>query len=596
MCRGTVEGARRCPCDTSAARQARRQRVRLTGKYQGKLTPPAEDTATPAAQTNKTETPEERHSRIIQEITTLSDEIAELSSSTSLHHALQKHALPEHTIKAYKELDEKTIQLGRHVEEIAVTKYGAPTDEHILEESEKLREAHLAEKNAVNAETQKVTEEFLQANEELYRAARQKYDQEHGDGEFSNRTFAEREQLVPELLPEQAQEVKELNDQYGAIVAQRAGLHQKAVEEETALRYGLLQKRNEANKEALQEAGVVFAQPETLNISEESNPTAKKALDSALPYVPQSWVDASNERAERHNTELIIKGTSGRAHYRDRTYHEVNEPYTKAQRAHIVNEGDDPNDDNSSAGIKYVPFPETGNWQDPLNPSRTYGRPTHMMEEGQAAWVSIEMDVKESESQAKGKGWEKHTFNSRELVIDENTGDVDFVETPKTVWRRPKKGFSKNVKGVVAELTVPNKNEGGNVMSEAKGSSTALHEFGHRAQASDKRVQVLEHAFLYRRTGKHQGDGEKLTSIYEAQKGKEPEIGVKDSFTHHYIGKFYEDGYTEVNSMGLQMLWAGEQGSFAGLKDTKADSDMKHFMLGMLTATGKTKYESPYST
>lgn len=77
----------------------------------------------------------------------------------------------------------------------------------------------------------------------------------------------------------------------------------------------LLEKRNEAYKAALCEVGVVFADPHSLIVSEDSEPEAVEGLRAALAFYPQSWVDASNEAQE--DIPLYVVECEARGYYEE---------------------------------------------------------------------------------------------------------------------------------------------------------------------------------------------------------------------------------------------------------------------------------------
>lgn len=111
----------------------------------------------------------------------------------------------------------------------------------------------------------------------------------------------------------------------------------------------------------------------------------------------------------------------------------------------------------------------------------------------------------------------------------------------------------------------------------------AVHEVMHHAEAEvrfftedvgrPEKLGKYEREFLTRRT-----KGEKLSQIYPGRKGLEHEVGVKDEFSEHYMGKDYKhflDDHFEVLTMGVQ-------GVFGGDYDVTTDTEYYSFVLGLL--------------
>jgi hypothetical protein len=101
------------------------------------------------------------------------------------------------------------------------------------------------------------------------------------------------------------------------------------------------------------------------------------------------------------------------------------------------------------------------------------------------------------------------------------------------------------------------------VIKEALYDGTVLaHEFGHCLEEAIPEIKEKCTDFLKRRT-----EGLTPTKLYEGR----DEMGIKDSFVHHYVGKIYESGGTEVLSMGIQCLIDDPLGFY--------EKDPEHFKL-----------------
>ena len=110
--------------------------------------------------------------------------------------------------------------------------------------------------------------------------------------------------------------------------------------------------------------------------------------------------------------------------------------------------------------------------------------------------------------------------------------------------------------------------------------STATHELGHSMEqhaAPDSKIAKLEHEFVEGRAA----EGEVPTQIFPDHPDPEvqKEVGIKDEFKEHYMGKTYEhqgDPYAaEVLTMGYEGLMHDKYG-------VAEDTDMTDFVLGMV--------------
>jgi SPP1 gp7 family putative phage head morphogenesis protein len=77
-------------------------------------------------------------------------------------------------------------------------------------------------------------------------------------------------------------------------------------------------------------------------------------------------------------------------------------------------------------------------------------------------------------------------------------------------------------------------------------TETFIHEFGHALEYQFPNAKKQALAFRKSRIG-----NEKLSPIFKGKK----EVGWKDGFFDHYCGKYYEDGATEIISMGLEKMY-----------------------------------------
>lgn len=131
-----------------------------------------------------------------------------------------------------------------------------------------------------------------------------------------------------------------------------------------------------------------------------------------------------------------------------------------------------------------------------------------------------------------------------------------------------------------------------------EGVSTALHEYGHRAEHVTPEINNICQAFVAERT--LNGDGtrhelrEYLSNTPSAQlpqnreafveRNKGLEVVRPDDFVDQYIGKQNDakNLHSEVFSMGMEAIFAGRYGGFRGRGNWKADSSHRNLILGVL--------------
>lgn len=122
--------------------------------------------------------------------------------------------------------------------------------------------------------------------------------------------------------------------------------------------------------------------------------------------------------------------------------------------------------------------------------------------------------------------------------------------------------------------------------------SSLVHEMMHRMQHAVPTLRVLESRFLQERCG------DNPPIIRQRDNDRTKEIMFPGGFVSTYVGKVYGDGFREVLTTGMEMLFYGKHGAGigAGLVATespyavtdpetgriKADLDHLHFTLGVL--------------
>lgn len=558
MCRGIDHGGRRCPGDTSAARQARR----LNAKAKSKHVPIFESHATK----NSTETS-----------VTVADEqvIAELELETKKYNSVMLRAdadelktltesyhniRGEEQLEASRRIDELVNKIGREVEFLAEQKYGAPSDETLLELEEQS-----------SAEYERKIAEINAKSEELY----SKYN------ELSIREFDLKKEYVeqnPELFPVDERNtissylssetvdwpvpIKKLGEEAEKYRVQR-NENWKKLEElisgkeknyyNTPLGEGL-RKRNMAYKQALEELGVEFANSNDVEFSTNSASRAVKSLREAVNFYPKVWVENSNVTAEKFR----IKNTSARAHYSG-SRNQKSYKLTTAMQVYTMYSDDWTPGDQYEACPTYVKINEDGSYMNPDTGRMEKIESMSFFFPNDNNWVKFDV----SYSCYPHKGY-KRNFEVEEGVYGSY---YKYRKSRKLVGSERQ-----------AELTVSPDPKSFYTSKEA-GYRVALHEFAHRCEDTTRGIKIMENSFLKRRYKYGTDEAETLKTLPNYNSS---EKGFVDNFVSPYMGKVYSDGSREILSMGMESIFAGSYGGLYGGSGHKVDKDYKRAILGML--------------
>lgn len=551
MCRNAEQSGRRCPCDTSEARQLRRKNAGARSAYAVLVQEPVESKALPVVEKAEPFTVES----LKKDINSLND------LATDLHNA----GATSSVIRiAY---DKKLNQIGAGVEYLAETKYGAPTD---TEMNEKVAAA-LADRQ------KRLLQQEMAMNKQNYAVHALKDELEKIANFKTHPIIKERREVWAKEAPETYAASVEAEEAYTQLTRKFFD-DRRDSSELVAVKRELLEKRNEAMLSALTDVGVKFADPDSVLVSEDSHKDAVKSLKKALKFYPQSWVDASN--AEHGKRELRVKRSKGRAHY---SAGKTQKKYESKTRAMLEEKRadwrPDPHDRRDS---EYVEVDESGIWTDPR--SGVMKERWNQTNEVTKAWVAIRYEYYQGNGKP-SKAWEPVQLHETAWV------DGKYVRTGNLVteYRKPlleKMSASWEYK---AELTVSKDREV--LVGDDAGMRVAMHEFAHRVEHTSPQVAVHEDGFLSRRAGRLTPEAgsstvsEYLTPIYEDKKS---EVGYKDNFPSHYMGKVYAgSSYREILSMGMESVFAGTHGGLAGMGNYKADPDYKKFILGVLASSAK---------
>jgi hypothetical protein len=607
MCRDDDHGGRRCPHDTSEARQARRVRARARAEYSSELSLKANvDVVASSAAISPVVS--------VERVRELQAEIREFEAAhTPLPYHLDESgeriyevAGEEFTDQgdAWRRRDEvmeaKTVEAGAMVAALAAERSGVAQDAmqaYYQAESARLKavleanpddpltpeeEVRLAELRVevVNAELEYEAyatahrDDYPQAWLDDFAGRTALYLNDHPDDMVARAKLDEYMALLDRTQQLRAQ-CRELQDKKRATVADArkryASLNSEYGRTDPVLAEMML-KRAEAYREILGEIRPMGGVE--LKVGADSHKKSVKVLQSALRYYPADWIEASNKATEFR--PLRVKKTTARAHYTNGAYQK------KSSRMPSVR--------------SYI---EDANWQPRENylhdhgaivvQPDEYGRAIHTLANGyvyeascapgEVMVVKPDLEIWKDGGRQRmvappGRGWQK--------VI---TNDIPYGKTePEEYvnWVRQKTRVYESSKTVTAELTI---SPDGSGFQGEDGFRVAVHEFAHRVEAtSPQRISRIESAFLERRRKQSLTEGEEdkaeLTKIFE---GSKREVGYEDEFVNRYMGKVYPGSpYKELLSTGMEAMFAGSYGGLMGVAGTRRDDDMQHLILGLL--------------
>lgn len=145
-----------------------------------------------------------------------------------------------------------------------------------------------------------------------------------------------------------------------------------------------------------------------------------------------------------------------------------------------------------------------------------------------------------------------------------------------------------------AQLTIDKRDEG----CLSPGISTAIHEYGHRAEQIQPTVNALAQAHLARRTQLATGERHDLEPYLVSKsrtkrpppanwnefRGESSEWTRPDDFAEQYTGRQYPSTrVSEVFTTGMEGVFAGRFGGLRGTGRWKADTEHRDLILGTLT-------------
>lgn len=283
--------------------------------------------------------------------------------------------------------------------------------------------------------------------------------------------------------------------------------------------------------------------------------TSKKArelFDAPVQYFPADWVAASTARGP-----MVAKLQRSRAHYSD-GHHEKTRKKVQARDNYTV---DSPEDEvrlrehfDDSPHFQLAGETEETSYGSRVLPVYDYD-------------VAPRYSYPGDGPAPRGRGWERWTSQ----------------DGTSSAWRRPKTRMEMVSSEKVAEIKSYMVDKGFDPDNPMTNSyATAVHEWQHRFEYSVPGITHLEREFLHRRAG----EDADLEPIYKGRR----EMGYRDDFVEHYMGKVYSGSAFEVMSMGAESLFSGQNGGLVGAHGggkMHADDDMRAFVLGVYGSAGR---------
>ena len=379
--------------------------------------------------------------------------------------------------------------------------------------------------------------------------------------------FATREELVAtrnrmnEIVESHAHEAEQIpairdrftdaeREEFDALYAKAGELSAKMDDQRNDLifaRNRADQARREATLEMLSEIRPMGAEIE--KFSPGTSRKAKDAANAACALLPTEWVD----HAEKMGNPLYIgSGNRRRAHYNPHTYGTRSTTQTRPMTSFSGIHSDMIRD---IPGLTHSMI-ETDDYDEEYSGRVLRPVPAEFADE-----AKVWLDRHIAQTARYNKNRRKHRMM-----------EVGYTENPDgTLTLHEKRRTTETV--TRAEIT-----------SSIDSPSTMLHEMTHRMEYMNADISEAARAWRDDRAG-----DEEKSLIYDKKPGKPAEVGYRDGFADHYIGKVYGSSpFTEVVTMGMEMLMFDRHGGFTGNDSYKADPGHRDFMLGLLATAGAT--------
>jgi hypothetical protein len=529
MCRSSVEGGRRCPHDSSAARQARR----LKQKFETYPQP-----VQPTVVSNPTFVNVDMGKQEIDSFINNVKKQVELKQFPLIaEDGKEFHNVNEFMAHSGVLLERKIVKLGATIVNEVETLTGVTFDS-IVEEYNNTLMGLTLETDALMVEEEEllktVSEHFGEKTPSrlIFDRLRLEYHNNPDDPVL---------QKLKTTLDDVAQKKEELKKQLDTVNYHYSESVRSKYSQNIEMLMTVLKKVRKFGGD--------------LKTHSKSDKEKTVTLQHVAQFYPTEWLEQSNQNP----VELIVKNTNGRAHY---THWTKTAKVTPLYR--LMYYDAEPED---MEGVIVITADENGNVayenkEIGVNVN-TYAAPNEKL------YVAPQWEYPNpwttrynSDGSPKGYGWKEYKHPS----------------TGATAWRRIIRQRQSTVDSSSANILVDNMVNG---VNNVRGFDSAIHELAHRVEAVE--VPFLKHAqkaFYDRRTTNSDGTKQERVRLYKGRK----EYAVTDSFAADYMGKTYSgDVHYEILSTGMEAIFGGEYaGGLIGLKNKKPDKDMRDFIVGLL--------------
>ena len=535
MCRASTEGGRRCPHDSSAARQARRI-AQTFADYSEQS-----QTVTVSFTNVEVFTTVEDGKKTVDNMLDNAKKQVELKQGKYVaEDGKEFYNVYEFLDYTGVLLEKKIVKLGATIVNEIEKKTGVKFDS-IVEEYNNELVGLTAQVDSLMDEERVVKQKaatLLNVSED-------------------DRLIFDKVRLAASHNPENA-EMVELRNQVDVLTETKTRLNSEISQLENGYNDSVREKYSTNINALLQVLNSVRSFGGTLETSSKSDRKKNETLKQVAQFYPTEWLEQSNQNP----VKLVVKNTNGRAHYthwaktakvsplyKIMAYDEPPKDMdsvitlTADEEGHIKYANEDLNI--NIDGYHYLPnetvylMPQ---WEHP-NPWTTRYNP---------------------DGSPKGYGWKPY--------IHEHTGE--------TAWRRVIRQRQSSVDKTSANILVDRMV---NRVNKVEGFDSAIHELAHRMEAVEVPfLKNVQKAFYERRTTNPDGSPQPAVKLYKGRK----EYAVPDSFASDYMGKKYSgDVHYEILSTGMEAIFGGEYaGGLIGLKNKKPDKDMFNFIVGTLGA------------
>ena len=529
MCRSKDQGGRRCPCGDPRRRAAYRRALKARRSTEAEINSDEEST------------PVEEHVESAEVEPPVVERYQDYESVKNLLTSEEMND-PEYRQKVIDEfggLIDFTRHVGRVVSAEALSRQGINVDEEIANNQEYMI-SQQKELDDLHAQVKEKNNLIRLARSE----ARDRITEEHP--EYSLKEMREATVLDPKVVALQAQ-----IDEAGARIHHLVR-HENALNGGT---YGpnLMKKAADGYMEVLKEIRSFDGDHEWDSTSSKKD---VKTFNNALKYYPSDWIRVSDEDGYRPK----VKTTKARAHY---------SPSKKqTQRVHGPLVSVVEKDEDISSRPDLVPLTN----DDGTPKTETF----HTYDENNMS-VTVEARVAQVAAVSKKRLADEYTDEDMKELKPSGRGWQLYRNDEIVCWRKPLTEVT--TRSFLAPEITTNDNSYEEIPGVTGRDATAIHELAHRFEFTKREIMVAENQYLMSRVS----EGERIQPIYEFDEDEEPEMGYRDHFLDHYMGKVYTSGSREVMSVGMESIFGGKNGGLIGMsKDGRKDEDMRDFVLGAL--------------